>query len=43
MLDGGELQITVQERLRVVLSGWAAPVFRGELAQEFVEELLGLD
>ncbi len=42
VLDGGELQITVQEGLRVVLSGWAAPVFRGELAEEFVEELRGL-
>ena len=43
VLDGGELQITVQEGLRVVLSGGAAPVFRGELAEEFVEELRGLD
>jgi diaminopimelate epimerase len=43
VLDGGELQITVQGGLRVVLSGGAAPVFRGELAEEFVEELRGLD
>ncbi|HZO78265.1 MAG TPA: diaminopimelate epimerase [Solirubrobacteraceae bacterium] len=43
VLDGGELQITVQEGLRVVLSGWAAPVFKGELAEEFVEELRELD
>jgi diaminopimelate epimerase len=43
VLDGGELQITVQEGLGIVLSGWAAPVFAGELAEEFVEELRGLD
>jgi diaminopimelate epimerase len=42
-LDGGELQITVETDLRVALSGWAVPVFSGELAQEFVEELRGLD
>jgi diaminopimelate epimerase len=42
-LDGGELQITVAEGLRVALSGWAVPVFSGELAQEFVEELRELD
>jgi diaminopimelate epimerase len=43
VLDGGELQITVQDELRVALSGWARPVFKGELAEEFVEELRGLD
>jgi diaminopimelate epimerase len=42
-LDGGELEVTVEEDLRVALSGWAVPVFRGELAQEFVEVLRGLD
>jgi diaminopimelate epimerase len=42
-LDGGELQVTVAEGLRVALSGWAVPVFSGELAQEFVEELRELD
>jgi diaminopimelate epimerase len=42
-LDGGELQVTVTDGLRVALSGWAVPVFSGELAQEFVEELRELD
>ena len=42
-LDGGELEVTVEEGLRVALSGWAVPVFIGELAEEFVEELRGLD
>jgi len=42
-LDGGELEITVREGLRVALSGWAVPVFSGELAGEFVEELRELD
>jgi diaminopimelate epimerase len=42
-LDGGELQISVGERLSVTLSGWAVPVFSGELAHEFMEELRGLD
>ena len=41
-LDGGELQIAVGERLSIALSGWAVPVFSGELAQEFMEELRGL-
>ena len=38
-LDGGELQVEVGEDLRVNLSGWAVPVYRGELSSEFVEEL----
>jgi diaminopimelate epimerase len=42
-LDGGELQVTVADGLRVALSGPAVPVFSGELAQEFVEELRELD
>jgi diaminopimelate epimerase len=42
-LDGGELQVTVTDGLHVALSGWAVPVFSGELAQEFVEELRELD
>jgi diaminopimelate epimerase len=43
LLDGGELQVTVTDGLRVALSGWAVPVFTGELAQEFVEALRELD
>jgi diaminopimelate epimerase len=42
-LDGGELRVTVADGLRIALSGWAVPVFSGELAQEFVEELRELD
>ena len=39
VLDGGELEVEVGEDLHVTLSGWAVPVFRGTLAQEFVKEL----
>jgi diaminopimelate epimerase len=38
-LDGGELEVEVEEDLHVNLTGWAVPVFRGELAEEFIEEL----
>ena len=31
-LDGGELMVDVDESLHVDLTGWAVPVFRGELA-----------
>jgi diaminopimelate epimerase len=30
-LDGGELEVEVEEDLHVDLTGWAVPVFRGEL------------
>jgi diaminopimelate epimerase len=39
VLDGGELEVEVGEDLHVKLSGWAVPVFRGTLSDEFVEEL----
>jgi diaminopimelate epimerase len=39
VLDGGELEVEVGEDLRINLTGWAVPVFRGELAPEFLEEL----
>jgi diaminopimelate epimerase len=32
VLDGGELEVDVDESLHVDLTGWAIPVFRGELA-----------
>jgi diaminopimelate epimerase len=32
VLDGGELVVDVDESLHVDLTGWAVPVFRGELA-----------
>jgi diaminopimelate epimerase len=39
LLDGGELEVAVGEDLDVTLTGWAVPVFRGTLADEFVKEL----
>jgi diaminopimelate epimerase len=38
-LDGGELEVGVDEKLRVALTGPALPVFRGTLSDELVEEL----
>jgi diaminopimelate epimerase len=38
-LDGGELEVDVGEDLHVDLTGWAVPVFRGELSDELLEEL----
>ena len=39
VLDGGELRVEVGDELEIKLSGWAVPVFRGTLAEAFVEEL----
>ena len=39
VLDGGELEVEVDEGLRVHLSGWALPVFAGTLSEEFVSQL----
>jgi diaminopimelate epimerase len=39
VMDGGELEVEVQEDLHVHLTGWARPVFEGRLSDEFVEEL----
>jgi diaminopimelate epimerase len=39
VLDGGELEVEVEEDLHVTLSGWARPVFSGVLADDFVKEL----
>jgi diaminopimelate epimerase len=39
VLDGGNLVVEVGQDLHLNLSGWAVPVFRGTLADEFVEEL----
>ena len=30
-LDGGELEVEVEDDLHVDLTGWAVPVFRGEI------------
>jgi diaminopimelate epimerase len=43
VLDGGELEVEVGDDLHLALTGWAVPVYRGELAREFVEELGALD
>jgi diaminopimelate epimerase len=39
VLDGGELGVEVGDDLRVTLSGWAVPLFRGTLAEDFIKEL----
>jgi diaminopimelate epimerase len=39
VLDGGELEIDVGANLRVTITGWAVPVFRGTVAGELVEVL----
>ena len=38
-LDGGELEVDVGEDLHVDLTGWAVPVYAGELSEALVEEL----
>ncbi|MGH2845733.1 MAG: diaminopimelate epimerase [Thermoleophilaceae bacterium] len=38
-LDGGELEVEVGEDMHVSLTGWARPVYRGELSEELIEEL----
>jgi diaminopimelate epimerase len=40
-LDGGELEVDVDESLHVDLTGWAVPVYRGELSEELLAELRG--
>src|SRR5919197_4431216 len=39
VLDGGELEVEVEEDLHVNLTGWAVPVYRAALAAELIEEL----
>ena len=41
-LDGGELDVDVEEDLHYTLSGWAVPVYRGELADDFRDQLESL-
>jgi diaminopimelate epimerase len=38
-LDGGELDVAVGSDLQVTLTGWAEPVFKGELSDELVMAL----
>jgi diaminopimelate epimerase len=40
-LDGGELTVDVSEDLHVDLTGWAVPVYAGELSAEFVASVFG--
>ncbi len=35
-LDGGDLEVDVDESLHVDLTGWAVPVYRGELSDELL-------
>jgi diaminopimelate epimerase len=42
-LDGGELRVEVGKGLAVRLTGWAEPVYAGELSQELLSILEGLD
>jgi diaminopimelate epimerase len=39
VLDGGELNVEIAEDLQIKLTGWAVPVYRGTLAEAFLEEL----
>ncbi|MBO0768338.1 MAG: diaminopimelate epimerase [Solirubrobacterales bacterium] len=39
ILDGGELEVEVEEDLHINLSGWAKPVYTGTLSKELIEEL----
>jgi diaminopimelate epimerase len=41
-LDGGELEVEVSPELDVKLTGWAVPVYQGELAAELIEALTDL-
>ena len=41
-LDGGELTVEVEPDLDVKLTGWADPVFAGELSAEMLHALADL-
>ena len=38
-LDGGELVVDVDESLHVDLTGWAKPIYRAELSEEFLTDM----
>ena len=42
MLDGGELAVDIGEDLHVDLTGWALPIYSGELAPELSEQIVAL-
>jgi diaminopimelate epimerase len=39
VLDGGVLSVEVSHDLNIELTGWAVPVYRGTLAESFLQEL----
>ncbi len=39
VLDGGELEVEVDEDLHFNLTGWAVPVVRGTISEELMDEL----
>ena len=41
-LDGGDLEVEISDDLEVRLSGWAEPVYAGELSPQFVRTLSDL-
>ena len=42
-LDGGELEVAIGDELAVTLTGWAEPVYAGELSKELLTALSELD
>jgi diaminopimelate epimerase len=42
-LDGGELQVELSDELEVALTGWAEPLFAGELSPELLGSLEDLE
>ena len=38
-LDGGELTVDVDDALHVDLTGWAKPIYRAELSEEFLNDM----
>ena len=42
-LDGGELEVEIGEDQAVRLTGWAEPLYAGELSPELLEALAGLE
>jgi diaminopimelate epimerase len=41
-LDGGELTVDVDESLLFTLTGWAVPVYSGEVSPELLTDLAAL-
>jgi diaminopimelate epimerase len=39
LLDGGELDVEIDDGLRVNLTGWARAVFEGQISEDFLKEL----